>query len=84
MKVNGLKNDDPKVTPKCPVLTEADLSTLRNIIEEHEEFITFITDIKLSNIHDLNSVADGNTIMVMYDIKGGKHIKSIIDECINY
>ena len=22
--------------------------------------------------------------MVMYDIKGGKHIKSIIDECINY
>ena len=36
LKVNGLKNDDPKAAQKCPVLTDDDLGILRKIIEEHE------------------------------------------------
>ena len=38
----------------------------------------------LRNIHKLKAIVDGGSIQVLYNCKAGKHIKGVMDECLEY
>jgi hypothetical protein len=38
----------------------------------------------LRNIHKLKAMVDGGSIQVLYNCKAGKHIKGVMDECLEY
>jgi hypothetical protein len=43
-----------------------------------------IEELNFRDIHLLKPIVDGKSIQVLYECKAGKHIKSIIDECLKY
>lgn len=54
------------------------------ILANHVNLNSLIDRENLRNIHKLKAMVDGGSIQVLYNCKAGKHIKGIMDECLEY
>jgi len=71
-------------TKNVPFGTPFNSFTFGLIMNEHSNLVNFISLLKLQNVHSLTPMFDGKSFMVMYECKGGKHIKRWLDGCLNY
>lgn len=63
---------------------KVDLQKLHEIMNRHRNLNHIIQLSKLRGIHLLKPIVDGKAIQTIYGCGGGKHIKSIMDECIRF
>lgn len=67
-----------------PTAKDIDLSALRKILAAHELTVLTIERLRLTNVHALKPLLDGNKIMQLYGCRPGKHLKSLMEECLSY
>jgi len=69
---------------ETPSQNDINIDALRKILGEHEEVIGLIDDLRLTNVHLLKPIINGQTVMELYGCKPGKHLKAIIEQCLNH
>ena len=65
--------------PEC-----VDFTQLDQILQPHRNLNGLICDIGMRNIHTLKPALDGKAIQTIYNIKAGKHVKDLMEECIKF
>lgn len=63
---------------------KVDLQKLHEIMDRHRNLNHIINLSNLRDIHLLKPIVDGKVIQTIYGCGGGKHIKSIMDECVRF